>query len=106
MPHSQVVRRMANAAVMLGNSSAGIREATYFGTPVVNVGPRQQGRAVTRNVLTVPARMEPIRDAIAVQLAHGRYEPEQPFGDGGAGLRIAEILATGALPLLGKHITY
>ncbi len=106
LPHSQFIRLMANAAVMVGNSSAGIREACYWGTPVVNVGTRQQSRAVSQNVLTVTARPEAIKDAIALQLAHGRYEPEQPFGDGGAGPRIAEILATAPLPPLQKHLRY
>jgi UDP-hydrolysing UDP-N-acetyl-D-glucosamine 2-epimerase len=45
---------MANAAVMVGNSSSGIIEAASFRLPVVDVGMRQRGRARVHNVLTVP----------------------------------------------------
>jgi len=107
MSHSDFIRLMAQARVMVGNSSAGIREACYFGTPVVNVGRRQQGRTASSNVLTVNApNWENIKDAIAIQLAHGRYPPEQPFGSGGAGETIAELLSTMELPPIQKRIRY
>jgi UDP-hydrolysing UDP-N-acetyl-D-glucosamine 2-epimerase len=44
---------MANAALMLGNSSSGIIEACSFGLPVVNIGTRQQGRVRGSNVIDV-----------------------------------------------------
>ncbi len=106
LPHSQFIRLMANAAVMVGNSSAGIRESGYFGTPTVDVGTRQSTRARGQNVLSVPPRLEPIRAAIATQLAHGRYPVEMLYGNGDAGRQIAEILATGALPPIQKRIMY
>lgn len=105
--HPDFIRLMAHAAVMVGNSSAGIREACYFGTPVVDVGIRQQGRACSANVLMVQEpTIESIRKAIASQLAHGLYPPEQPFGNGGAGEKIAELLATMDLPPIQKRIRY
>ena len=105
--HSEFIRAIAHASVMVGNSSAGIREACYFGTPVVDVGIRQHLRTASRNVLTVykPER-EAIQAAIAAQLKHGRYPPEQPFGNGGAGKKIAELLATMELPPIQKRIRY
>ena len=43
------VRRAAGAAACLvGNSSAGIKECSFLGTPVVNIGARQQGRTGRR----------------------------------------------------------
>jgi UDP-hydrolysing UDP-N-acetyl-D-glucosamine 2-epimerase len=42
-----------NAACMLGNSSVGIRECSYFGTPGINIGERQQSRERGPNVLDV-----------------------------------------------------
>ena len=35
---------LRDAAVLIGNSSSGIIEAASFGTPVVDIGPRQEGR--------------------------------------------------------------
>lgn len=41
VPIRDFTRLMANCALLVGNSSAGVREAGVFGTPVVNVGSRQ-----------------------------------------------------------------
>lgn len=107
LPHPDFISLMAHASVLVGNSSAGIREACYFGTPVVDVGIRQQGRACTRNVLIVSAPdRDSIEKTIAFQLGHGRYPPERPFGNGGAGAEMARILAEAPLPPLQKHITH
>jgi UDP-hydrolysing UDP-N-acetyl-D-glucosamine 2-epimerase len=102
VPHADFVRLMANAAVMVGNSSAGIREACYFGTPVVDIGSRQQGRERGGNVLHADWNTKAIRWAIDIQIRHGRYKPERLFGDGTAGKQIAKVLA-GPLPPLQKR---
>lgn len=99
-------RLIFRAACMVGNSSAGIRETCYFGTPVVNIGTRQQGRQRGRNVVDVPYDRSAIRSAIERQLAHGRYESDPIYGDGTAGQRIAEILAAVKPPPIQKRITY
>jgi UDP-hydrolysing UDP-N-acetyl-D-glucosamine 2-epimerase len=93
IPHNIFINLMRNAKCMMGNSSSGIREACYFGTPVVNVGTRQQYRERGKNVIDA-YNEEDICDAINKQLAHGRYEPEFLYGDGRAGKRIADILAS------------
>ncbi len=100
------VNILRHAKVMIGNSSSGIREACYFGTPVVDVGTRQEKRACTKNVLHVGYDSNAIEDAILKQLQHGRYEPEYPFGAGDAGEKIAGILATIDTTNVQKHITY
>lgn len=35
---------MKNASVIVGNSSAGIRESGIYGIPAIDIGSRQQGR--------------------------------------------------------------
>ena len=35
---------LKNSSCLIGNSSAGIREACVYGTPVINIGTRQQYR--------------------------------------------------------------
>ena len=42
---------LAGARAIVGNSSAGIREASYFGVKAVNVGKRQEGRERAGNVI-------------------------------------------------------
>lgn len=52
-PLEDFVQLMSHATCMIGNSSAGIREAASFGTPVVNVGNRQDGRERNSNTIDV-----------------------------------------------------
>ena len=44
VPANDFVALLAHAACLVGNSSAGIKECSFLGTPVVNIGARQQGR--------------------------------------------------------------
>jgi UDP-hydrolysing UDP-N-acetyl-D-glucosamine 2-epimerase len=93
LPPNRFLRLLTQCAVLIGNSSAGIREASYLGVPVVNVGLRQHGRERGPNVIDVPAADWPaIQAAIVQQLAHGRYPSVGLYGRGDAGRRIAEVL--------------
>lgn len=84
---------MAAADVMVGNSSAGIIEAASFGTPVVNVGTRQNLRERNANVVDVPAEAQ----AIGAALARERSLPANVYGDGRAAARIVAALRTAVL---------
>ena len=90
---------------IIGNSSVAIREGSFLGVPAVNVGTRQRGRERGRergrNVLDVGNRRREIAEAIALQAANERYESDQLYGDGEAGQRIADLLATVALEIGG-----
>ena len=37
---------LKNAQFIIGNSSAGIREAPYYNVPIINIGTRQKNRAI------------------------------------------------------------
>jgi UDP-hydrolysing UDP-N-acetyl-D-glucosamine 2-epimerase len=99
------VKVMATCACIIGNSSSGIREGAFLGTPCVNVGSRQQGRERGVNVTDAGYSRSAIADAIRRQLDHGRYPADYRFGDGRAGQRIAQLLAT-VQPRLQKRISY
>lgn len=95
IPFELFINIMRHARMMIGNSSAGVREACYFGLPVVNVGNRQEGRLRTKNVIDVPGETNAIVAAIERHLGRTeRFTNEHPYGDGGAGKKIADILAT------------
>ena len=98
-------RLLNNAVCMIGNSSSGLREAAYLGTPCVNIGTRQRGRDRAQNVIDAPHNAEAIYRAIERQVAHGRYPRSLMFGDGSSGKRIADILATASLQL-EKSLSY
>jgi len=97
---------LRHAKVMIGNSSSGIREACYFGTPVVDVGSRQYGREQGKNVVNVPHDRKVIEKAIRAQLKKERYEPEYIYGKGGVGKKMADIIATVDITNIQKQITF
>jgi UDP-N-acetylglucosamine 2-epimerase len=86
------LRLLAQCSVLVGNSSSGIREASFLGVPVVNIGQRQAGRERAQNVIDVDYSEEEIRQAIGRQLEHGKYPSSRLYGDGTAGSRIASKL--------------
>lgn len=90
----EFVSWMAAVDVMLGNSSSGIIEAASFGTPVVNVGSRQNLRERNVNVTDVLPRAGEVRAGLEAALKHGRYPRLNIYGDGRAAGRIVELLAT------------
>lgn len=106
LPIELFVNVMRNASCMIGNSSAGIREACYFGTPVVNTGSRQDGRLRPGNVVDVLYDEEDIYHAITTQIVHGSYPVEMPYGVGGTGEKMADLLATVSIPSVQKKLFY
>lgn len=106
IPVDLFINILHHSACVVGNSSVGLREACYFGTPVVNIGARQDGRIRTLNVLDVAPEVNAIYHAIQVQCKAGPYPIEQVYGNGRSGKKIAEILASIDFPSTQKRITY
>lgn len=98
----QVLRKTACA---IGNSSSFVRDASYFGTPVVLVGERQEGRETDAHVTRVPARSVDVALAIRNQLRHGRYPASALYGDGHVSARIADAVAR-VTPYRQKRLHY
>jgi UDP-hydrolysing UDP-N-acetyl-D-glucosamine 2-epimerase len=106
LPTPTYVRLMARTACLLGNSSSGVREGAFIGTPVVNIGSRQDGRRRGRNLVDVSYGKAEILDGVKRQIAHGRYTTDPIYGDGSAGKRIADVLASQKEFQVQKRITY
>jgi UDP-hydrolysing UDP-N-acetyl-D-glucosamine 2-epimerase len=106
LPIETYIWLMRETACLIGNSSSGIREGAYIGTPVVNVGTRQSRRERGPNVIDVDHDEAAIRDAVAAQMEHGAYVLADTYGDGNAGVRIADILAGLDAIEIQKTITY
>lgn len=104
-PVETFIRLMMRCACFVGNSSAAIREGAFMGVPAVNIGNRQSGRERAENVIDVDYDRNSIVDAVNRQLKNGRYASDLLYGDGHAGGRIADILATCSLRTQ-KRITY
>ena len=89
------IRLMNGAKCIVGNSSAAIREASYLGVPAINIGSRQAGRERGRNVTDVSYNSDEIRAAVQSAIDRNQERKgEQIYGDGKAGQRIAELLAS------------
>lgn len=88
------LRLLFNSKCLIGNSSVGIRECSYLGIPVVNIGTRQSGRERGKNVLDVAHyNRTDIKTAILEKIKSNR-EQDEIYGDGFAGEKIANLLAT------------
>ena len=88
------LRLLHISGCLVGNSSVGIRECSYLGVPVVNIGERQNGRLFGDNVLHCEWDTQEIVIAIKKQLKSGGYPCSHIYGEGNAGERIGRILAT------------
>jgi GDP/UDP-N,N'-diacetylbacillosamine 2-epimerase (hydrolysing) len=83
---------MAGADVMVGNSSSGIIEAATFGTPVINIGSRQNLRQRNANVIDVPESQPLILGALNIALDAKRFPKMNLYGDGRTSARIKKLL--------------
>lgn len=97
LPPEQFYALLRKTACLIGNSSSGIKEGSYYGTPVVNIGSRQQGRLRGDNVRDVQHDEEAIVEAIRAQLAHGAYPESNLYYQEGTSEAIAEKLARAPL---------
>lgn len=93
IPPNQFTLLMRDAAVMVGNSSAGIRETCVFGTPTLNLGKRQTGRLQPMNVTTFE---EPETQAVIgwiTENIHRRFPSSSEFGSDKSPEMIANIIS-------------
>ncbi|HEX3356150.1 MAG TPA: UDP-N-acetylglucosamine 2-epimerase, partial [Tepidisphaeraceae bacterium] len=105
------LRLLNDAAVLVGNSSSGIIEAASFGTPVIDIGPRQLGRERSQNVTNVPYRQAPLAKALKSIWNAGRPQKlrvRNVYGGDGTGKRVAKVLSSTPLndKLRRKLIAY
>lgn len=108
LPRPQYLQALRQADALVGNSSSGIIEAATAGTPVVNIGNRQRLRQRNGNTIDCGTEAAAIAQALRRALSMGRWEGGNVYGDGRAGERIAQLLATLPLPraLLDKTNAY
>ncbi|MFH6963220.1 UDP-N-acetylglucosamine 2-epimerase [Flavobacterium plurextorum] len=73
---------LKNSQFIIGNSSAGIREAPYYGIPIINIGTRQQNRAVHADIINVDYSEKEIQKALSVIDSHQIPKSNNDFGQG------------------------
>lgn len=83
---------MKHAAFMLGNTSSGFLEASFFPKTVINIGNRQRGRIVTPNIINCDIQRDSILAAIAQVESKAKTPEITIYGDGNTASKIIKIL--------------
>jgi UDP-N-acetylglucosamine 2-epimerase (hydrolysing) len=73
---------LKKAQFIIGNSSAGIREAPYYGLPIINIGTRQQNRALHADIVNVGYQKEAVLRALQNIDSHKISPSGNDFGQG------------------------
>ena len=112
IPRSDYLGMLKNCGVLLGNSSSGMIEASYFNIPVINVGVRQKNRERGKNIIDVEdGSTDSIYVAILKALkekGHSRSHVHGIYGKGDASSKIVNYLEKIPLgeELIQKQISY
>lgn len=83
---------MKHCCLLLGNSSSGFVEASFFSKPVVNLGERQRGRIITNNIFNTKIIKSEIIETIRAVESLGKLEKNVIYGDGKSAHRIKKII--------------
>ncbi len=112
LPREDYLGFLKYCGVLVGNSSSGMIEGSYFDTPVVNLGIRQKDRECGHNVINVQIInqqniQKSIKKALALNLKKSTIT-DKIYGDGNSAKQIVKILETIPLDgkLIQKQITY
>ena len=108
VPRKDYLGLLKNCGVLVGNSSSGMVEGSYFNIPVVNIGIRQQGRERGKNVIDASNSIISIQKAIEKAFKNNRNNTDLIFGNGRASKKIVSKLAQIKLDkkLIQKQIFY
>ena len=83
---------LKNAQFMIGNSSAGVREAPYYNIPTINLGNRQNNRVKSNTIISIDFIKEDINNSINKVLKIEKIEKDVDFGDGNSDKKFYELL--------------
>lgn len=91
--HNRYLSFMRQASLVIGNSSSGIVEAPFLGIPVVNIGDRQKGRYLCKNIISCSGSFRSIKTAIKkAQELESCNIVDTYYGDGYTSQRIIKHL--------------
>lgn len=91
MRFEHFLQLLKNADFMIGNSSAGVREAPHFGVPTINLGTRQNNRVSLPSIINVDFNLAELSQAI-LNVNKNKYAETTIFGDGNSAEEFYAIL--------------
>lgn len=112
LPRRDYLGLLKNCSILIGNSSSGIIEASYFNTPVVNIGIRQMGRERNENVIDVISENENLIHNVMMKALRRKKKmiklKKNIYGDGKSAKKIIHYLETIKISskLIQKQIHY
>ena len=81
------------STILIGNSSSGIVESATFNIPSINIGDRQKGKLIPKNVINCGFDKYKLLNLIDLYLKKNNLKKvKNPYGDGKSGQRIAQLL--------------
>ncbi len=83
---------LKNSDCVIGNSSAGIRETTFYGVPSVNIGNRQNARYLSKSIINTDYDSEKITKAINTAALNDKFNPDYYFGRGDSTRSFMDII--------------
>jgi UDP-N-acetylglucosamine 2-epimerase len=93
LPPEQFITLALKSKLMIGNSSFGIREASFIGLPVINLGTRQSGRQRASNVVDIQEPNATELGAKVQEQIKARFLSSSIYGTGNAGKVSAKIIS-------------
>jgi UDP-N-acetylglucosamine 2-epimerase (hydrolysing) len=82
-----------NAKVIIGNSSAAIREAPFFGIPSINLGSRQYKRSKQLSIINMDFNEKEIFNKLNYFFSSTKkFKKSREFGDGKSSKRFVQII--------------
>ncbi len=94
---------MKNAAVMVGNSSAGVREAPFLGLPSLDVGTRQNQRASGPSIVSAVAFDQTLIAHFLSTAWSQRAASSAAFGQGRSSEQFVGVLQSGSFWQMGQQ---
>jgi len=82
---------LKNSNFIIGNSSAGIREAPVYGVPTINIGTRQHSRSTNKKIINVSEKVVEILQAIE-SVNNKKISSIKEFGEGNSCEKFYKIL--------------
>ena len=83
---------MKYCSMMLGNTSSGFVEASFFPKYVINLGDRQKGRIITENICNIPFKKEMIITSVNNYETISLPKEIKLYGNGETAKKIVEII--------------
>lgn len=96
---------LKHAQFLVGNSSAGIREAPYYGLPVINIGTRQTNRSNSEDIVNCDYTSVSISNALS-QIKNHNPQPVELFGEGNSDKLFYDIIKSEEFWSISKQKTF